>query len=82
MVSSRFMANQVCHIFKATISRATAFPHLIQKLMELLQYIYDPQCLPEFHVCVTDKPPELMQELRIKKFEILLKIPRKAYIHR
>ena len=59
----RFWKSLVRHIFTATQHIAEAYPHIIPKVPETLQYIYDKDWFPENFVYIPETPSETIQKL-------------------
>ena len=62
----RFWKILVRHIFTATQQIAEAYPQILTKLPETLQYIYDKSWFPQNFVNITEVPSEIIQKLSVK----------------
>ena len=66
----RFWKNLVRHIFTATQHMAEAYPHIISKLPETLQYIYDKDWFPDNFVNIPEIPSDTIQKLPLNRKHI------------
>ena len=62
----------VCHCVTATKSIAKKYPLLVKILPEVLQQIYDPNCLPQNFVTIAEILSEIIQHLKIDQSQITL----------
>ena len=66
----RFWKSLVRHIFTATQHIAEAYPHIIPKLPEKLQYLYDKDWFPDNFVNIPEIPSETIQKLLLNRKHI------------
>ena len=66
----RFWKSLERHIFTATQHIAEAYPHIIPKLPERLQYIHDKDWFPDNFVNIPEIPSETIQKLLLNLKQI------------